>query len=456
MVSGRWRVNRADHGRRGSLEDVRAGVVERLRARRPEIEEAIFAHIGDTGFSDVDGAGPEYVEGLRAAVAAAVELGLMGLEKGEGPWLEQSPSATVEQARRAAHMGVSLDTVLRRYIAGQALLAEFIMEEALRSGFSGDKASLHRDLRRTQTPLLELLTATVIEAYTGEVDWAGRSPEQRRVELVRGLLAGKQPDVTVSAELGYDFDAWHLGAIATGPRSAEFARRVNAVFARGCLSVANGERSTWVWFDRRVKPTAAAVERIAKERPPGVRVAMGEPRRGIDGWRLTHTEAQAALLVARRKPPGLVRCSDVVLEAAVLQHGAMASSLMETFLSPLDGLGYRGQSARDTLRAYFDTKRNVSSTAQRLGVVRNTVESRLREIEERLGRPLHSCSAQLEVALRLEMLSEDDADAEKQKLLVAKRSGVARRSPIRGEIEQSAQSPGGRLSTLASHSPTMR
>lgn len=183
---------------------------------------------------------------------------------------------------------------------------------------------------------------------------------------------------------------------------------------------------------------------------------MGEPRRGIDGWRLTHTEAQAALLVARRKPPGLVRCSDVVLEAAVLQHSAMVSSLMETFLSPLDGLGYRGQSARDTLRAYFDTKRNVSSTAQRLGVVRNTVESRLREIEEILGRPLHSCSAQLEVALRLEMLGEDDTDAERQKPLVAKRSSVARRSPIRGEIEQSAQSSGARLSTLASHSRTMR
>src|ERR1700683_4124416 len=209
-------MNRADQGHRGSLEDVRAGVVERLRARRREIEEEIFARICDTGSSHVGEDDLEYVDGLRAAVSAAVEFGLIGLEKADGS-LEESPAATVEQARRAARVGVSLDTVLRRYIAGQALLAEFIMEEALRSGFSGDKASLHRDLRRTQTPLLELLTATVVEAYASEVDWGGRSPEQRRIELVRGLLGGKQLDVTVSAELGYDFDSWHLGVIATGP-----------------------------------------------------------------------------------------------------------------------------------------------------------------------------------------------------------------------------------------------
>jgi hypothetical protein len=444
----------ADVRQRSSLEDVRAGVVERLRARRPEIEDAIFDRIRDTGFAHVGDDDPEYVQGLRGAVTAAVELGLVGLEQ-SAQSLEKGPSATVEQARRAARMGVGLDTVLRRYIAGQALLAEFIMEEALRSGFSGDKASLHRDLRRTQTPLLELLTAAVIEAYTGEVDWVGRSPEQRRVELVRDLLAGKPLDATVPAELGYDFDAWHLGLIATGPRSTEFVRGINAVLGRECLSVADAEPTVWAWFGRRVKPAAGTIERIAKERPPGVRVAIGEPRWGTEGWRLTHKEAQAALLVARCRPPGFVRCSDVVLEAAVLQHDAMTSSLIETFLSPLDGLGYRGQTARDTLRAYFEAKRNVSSTAQRLGVVRNTVESRLREIEERLGRPLHSCSAQLEVALRVEALNDAARDAGPMPL-ATRWPNTGGNSDMRDQLEQYAQPTRETLSTLVSHRRAMR
>jgi len=42
-----------------------------------------------------------------------------------------------EQARRAGRIGVSLDTVLRRYVRGSALLGEYVMEEADRAGFPG-------------------------------------------------------------------------------------------------------------------------------------------------------------------------------------------------------------------------------------------------------------------------------------------------------------------------------
>jgi hypothetical protein len=44
-------------------------------------------------------------------------------------------------------------------------------------------------------------------------------------------------------------------------------------------------------------------------------------------------------------------------------------------------------------------------------VDRHTVQRRLRKIEERLGRLLHTCLAELEVALRLQELGETaDAD----------------------------------------------
>jgi hypothetical protein len=433
-----------------SLEEVRAGVAERLRARRPEIEEAIFARICDTAFGPVGSEDSEYLAGLHTAVTAAVELSLMSIQQSEAS-ASHVPPVVLEQARRAARLGVNLDTVLRRYIAGQGLLADFIMEEAACSGFSGDEASLYQHLRETQTPLLERLTGSVIEAYTDEIEQVARSPEQRRIEIVRGLLAGRQLDAD-SAELGYDFDAWHIGVIATGARAAEFAR--GAKEALGCerLAVLHGERTIWLWFGRRRKPTAADVKRLSIQRPSGVSLAVGEPRRGIEGWRLTHQEAQAALLIGLRKPPGLTRCSDVLLEAAVLQQNALATSLVETFLSPLDSLGYRGQTARDTLRAYFETRRNVSSTANRLGVARNTVESRLREIEETLGRLLPTCSAQLEVALRLEAL-DDGASAKNRELSPAGWSDLGSGNIVRDPIEQSAQTPTAAMSTLVSHSP---
>lgn len=440
------------HDRGGSLEQVRAGVVERLRARRLEIEEAVFARVSDPAFGHVGGDDAEYVTGLRTAVAAAVEFSFAGLEQ-KRESVGSIPPIALEQARRGARFGVSLDTVLRRYIAGQGLLADFIMEEAVCGDFTGDEAALHHHLLGTQTPLLERLTASIIEAYTDEVGRVGRSPEQRRAEIVQGLLAGGQPDTVDSAALEYDFDAWHLGVIATGARAAEFVRSVTAALGCERLAVSHEKRTVWVWFGRRRKPTVAELERLSTERPAGVSLAMGEPRMGIEGWRLTHREARAALSVALRSKSGLTRCSDVLLEAAVLQQEALATSLVETFLSPLDGLGYRGQTARDTLRAYFESRRNVSSTANRLGVVRNTVESRLREIEERLGRPLHTCSAQLEVALRLDALGEAGG-TDKSGPLPANWPDAGTSAAVRGQLAQSAQSPRVALSTLATQTPT--
>jgi hypothetical protein len=446
-------VSRVTYDGGSSLEEVRAGVAERLRARRAEIEETIFARVCDAAFGHVGDGEVEYAAGLHAAIVAAVEFCITAIEQGEAPG-GPIPLAAIEQARRAARFGVSLDTVLRRYIAGHGLLADFIMEEADRIGFLGDEAVLRHELRTTQTPPLERLTASIIEEYNQEIERVGRLPEQRRAELVTKLLSGKQLDGADSLELGYDLDAWHIGLIATGERAAEFVRAVKAALGCERLAVSRGEQTVWVWFGRLRKPTVADIKRLSIERPAGVSVAMGESREGIEGWRLTHEEAQAALPVALRKPPGLTRCSDVLLEAAMLHHDALTASLVETFLSPLDGLACRGQTARDTLRAYFEAKRNVSSTANQLRVVRNTVENRLREIEERLGRPLHTCSAQLEVALRLEAL-DDATQASEPEPLAANWSDVARSRINRAPIEQSAQSSRATLSTLAIHSTTM-
>jgi DNA-binding PucR family transcriptional regulator len=57
------------------------------------------------------------------------------------------------------------------------------------------------------------------------------------------------------------------------------------------------------------------------------------------------------------------------------------------------------------LRAYLAAERSISSTAAVLRVTRKTVESRLRTVEERLGRTLRPCPAELEVALLLDELS---------------------------------------------------
>ena len=57
-------------------------VIWQLRARRGEIESAIFAGVRDVAFGPVGGQDAEYVAGLRAAVVAAVDYVLEGIERG--------------------------------------------------------------------------------------------------------------------------------------------------------------------------------------------------------------------------------------------------------------------------------------------------------------------------------------------------------------------------------------
>jgi DNA-binding PucR family transcriptional regulator len=78
---------------------------------------------------------------------------------------------------------------------------------------------------------------------------------------------------------------------------------------------------------------------------------------------------------------------------------------MAIYLSPLNG-HKDGAVSRDTLRAYLAAGCRAASAAGALKVDRHTVERRLTAIESRLGRSVHVCRAELEVALRLEELGE--------------------------------------------------
>lgn len=405
MRAGDLAMRRAPDGRSMSFEEVRAGVVERLRSQRAEIEETIYIHVRDAVPDRLEDGDTEYAVGLRVAVIAAVDYGLMGIEHGED-WAGSIPSAVIAQAGRAARAGVGLDTVLLRYIAGYTLLEDFVMSEA-ESLCSGSGATL-RHLRRTHASLLGRLTSAIADEYRQELERTGRSLGQRLAERVQRLLIGEPVD---TAELGYELDAWHLGVIATGAKAEKAVKALAAELGRQLLLVPRGEEAVWAWLGDQRRLAIADVGRVllAKARTD-VSLAIGEPGRGVNGFRLTHRQAQAALLVALRRPRGLTRYADVALLAFALRDEALARSLVDIYLSPLDGHRRGSPVLRQTLRAYFAAERNASSAAAALGVARHTVENRIRKVEERLGRLLPTCLAEMEVALRLEEL-HDATDA---------------------------------------------
>src|SRR5213076_3415311 len=103
-------------GRALSLEEARSPLAQQLRERLPELKTEIGTRV--YAISDPrEVSDPAYVEGLNAALAAAVEYRLEVLEVGERA-ASGVPAALLAQARLDARDRVPLDTVLRRYFAG--------------------------------------------------------------------------------------------------------------------------------------------------------------------------------------------------------------------------------------------------------------------------------------------------------------------------------------------------
>lgn len=378
-----------------SLEEVRADLVARLRPRRSELEEAIVARVRAIAES-TEREDATYVAGLRTAVTAAVSHGLSGLEWGEarrGP----IPAAVAAQARRAARYGVSLDAVLRRYMAGDRLLIDFVMDEV-------DHFPRHalRQVLSTQGIALDRLMAAISAEYRDEVEHATGSPSKRRAERVQRLLDGAPAG---PFELDYELSGWHIGLIAAGAESTRALEGMVETIGGPHLLVSGGEQSVWAWLGGQKPGAIADLERaLADQDTDGVALAVGEPARGIDGWRMTHWQAKRALWVALRRPRLLTRYADVLLVAPAMRDDVLAKSLREIYLLPLAGRRDGGALSRQTLRTYFAAGRNAATAAAMLNVNRHTVERRLHKIEASLGRSLHTCQAELEVALRLEAL----------------------------------------------------
>jgi hypothetical protein len=377
------------------VDEACAALAARLRQRLPEIQATVATRV--YAISDPrDVADPAYLQGLNAALAAAVDHRLAVLEVGErhAPAI---PPVLLAQARLDARDGVSLDTVLRRYFAGNALFGDFLVEEAERARVP---SSALRRLLAAQSTLGDRLLAAVSAEHAREAaSWPSNSAERRR-ECVKALLAGQLVD---RSELGYDLDANHLALMAKGDGAAEAMRALAGKLDRRLLAVCREEEPVWACWLGGIRPLEAeqALRALAETSLDRVCVTVGEPGEGLSGWRLSHRQAKAALQIAERSGQAVLRYADVTLLAAVIRDDLAIASLHQLYLEPLERARDGGGVGKETLRAYFAAERNVSSTAAALGVDRRTVTNRIRAIEELFGRPLKEISTELETALQL-------------------------------------------------------
>jgi DNA-binding PucR family transcriptional regulator len=280
------------------------------------------------------------------------------------------------------------------------VLGDWLVAE---SGRADIAAAALRPLLRRQSALCDRLVATLSAEYRQAERGRPPSVDERRRALVAAILAGELVD---PAPLAYRLEDGrsHIGVIASGSFSADSLRAVAAACDAQLLLVNQPASTVWAWFGSRRE---IGSEEIGQRLAPHLRkensVALGEPASGLDGWRLTHRQAAAASRVAAISGLPAASYRDVALLAGVMDSPILASSLRRLYLEPMRSgeLDGRHMSA---LRSYFAAGLNVSAAAAALGVDRHTLGAHLRSIEACLGRPLHSCRAELEVTLKAEEL----------------------------------------------------
>jgi PucR C-terminal helix-turn-helix domain/GGDEF-like domain len=364
-----------------------------LSANRLEIESLAMTAISRIEpVADGDPFG-EYPRGVQRTVEAVVDYVLTCLAAGSTA-VVPVPEAALEQARHAAKAGVALDVVLRRYTAGDIALRRILAAE-----LAGFPRATENDAYGIADEAIDSVLRCAAAGFEAE---AGRLSGLSNPVLATtlGLLKG---EVHVSELDGYVLDRWHIGLVTKADVSRASISRLAADLGAQAFVVDSQTGQRWVWIGRnqpmRSDGVAQAIERFVVKRAC---FGLGEARRGVAGWRLTHREARIAAELPGADRVPVTRMRRHLLEAAVLDSREFTESLIATYIDPLqEEPPDVAADLRTTLHAYLHSGQNAKSAAELLGIDRHTVVRRLRKVEDLVGERVEDCFAQLDIALRV-------------------------------------------------------
>jgi PucR C-terminal helix-turn-helix domain/GGDEF-like domain len=352
---------------------------------------------------------------LSASVAANVATVLHVLEHGIDPERVEAPAAAIEYARRLAQRGVPMVALVRAYRIGQARFLQWCFDELGGDGSDGPvRAEAARLMTERSFIYIDRVSEQVISIYEQERDRWLNNRATVRAARVRAILAGHDVDVDLSeSTIDYRLRRRHLGLVAwvreptRGDDDLVVLERTATTIAQraGCRSkplfIPFDEASAWVWLP--LQADGSPADGVAAATPEGpVRVALGEPADGIDGFRSTHRQALLAQMVALAAGPDgrLVTAFADIRPLALMASdvGAVRGWVLDT-LGELTVDDEQHERLRTTLRVFLSTGGSYTATADRLMMHKNTVRYRVNRAEEIRGRSFHDDRLGVELAL---------------------------------------------------------
>jgi DNA-binding PucR family transcriptional regulator len=328
------------------------------------------------------------------------------------------PLAAMQLAHWLAQRGLPLTALLRAYYLAGARMSSVCLLELIQIVDHSDQ--LAPALEQTNSLVhgyIDRLCERISPLYNAERERWQFQQGAARLEKIQGLLSGQRVDVSkTESTLGYSLAGSHLGVVAwhsesnlMGNESLHVQRLIETYAARlGCrqapLIVARDEATAWGWLPLTgvVRPNPVAELLTCVESDQQLRIAVGEPAVGIDGFVRTHNQAMSAQTVALAAGD---HAASVTPYRAVASIAFLCQDLdraREWVIETLGGLCRDDDSTeqlRRTLATFLDCGRSFTASAERLQCHKNTVQYRIRRAEGLCGRPLGDRQLDLELAL---------------------------------------------------------
>ncbi|RJS46690.1 PucR family transcriptional regulator [Nocardioides cavernaquae] len=249
------------------------------------------------------------------------------------------------------------------------------------------------------------------EIFQEERDRVRQGAAAQRLVAVRSILAGGGSDPReLSAALGgHPLSAYNTALLLRtddADRVSELREAVTVLArvtqSRNPLLVSPGGRDLWCWFTNRSAPDLHALsDSVDWLQERGISVAVGTPLVGVEGFRLSHQEAQQAQKIAFRSvaTPTLTLFSDVELLSLLWSSGEAAQRFATRTLGALADEAEGPTRLRQTLHALLSTG-SVDAASRLLSVHKNTVRYRVNQAEALLAQPLGYVPAEVALAIR--------------------------------------------------------
>ncbi|MGW5229284.1 PucR family transcriptional regulator [Nocardia niigatensis] len=344
------------------------------------------------------------------------------MEIGADPQQLDLPPSTLAIARSGVRRQVALADLMRFYRLAQEQVWKWILDRiTVRARDASEQATAIRLATEWIFAYADGAMIRAERAYEVERETWWRTAAAARAVAIEEILEGGERDGhRASAQLRYEVIRHHIGVIAWVeqiPQDGDVLPALNdsvagfarAVGAESTLVQPMGSLAVMAWVSRRGAFSAADLDNVRRHRemrdlPAGVKIALGEPNRALDGFRRSHIQAAHARRIASMVGPhgdAVTRYRDIAVAALGTADGDHALAFITAALGPLaadDDATYR---LAMTLAVFLDENGSRIRAAERLNVHPNTVAYRVRQAEELLGRGIDTGTLELRVALAL-------------------------------------------------------